>query len=47
MVNRNIKGPKKPRRNDFWDNYEDEIGEFVNDDDDGDYNDGDWEEYEE
>ena len=32
-------GPKRKKEDDFWENYEDEIGEF-----DDEYNDGDWEE---
>lgn len=32
-------GPKRNKDDDFWEKYEDEISEF-----DDDYNDGDWEE---
>jgi len=32
-------GPKKRKDDDFWERYEEEIGDF-----DDDFNDGDWEE---
>ena len=32
-------GPKKRKEDDFWENYEDELADFEDD-----YNDGDWEE---
>ena len=40
MPKDDLLGPKKKKDDDFWERYEDEIGDF----DDDNYNDGDWEE---
>lgn len=47
MVNSSMKGPKKTKQEDFWDNYEDELGEYSDYEDlEEDDNDGEWEDYE-